>query len=90
MNSVAFAEGLSVVDFLGDESRWKLEMANGTCGFEDVCLFSPADLRCTWSAFLHERLKPFAKKRLPFLVDAGGAWLARLRRYGRRKVASRT
>lgn len=66
----AFAEKLSVFDFLGKETRWKLEMANGTRQHEDICIYSSRDLRCVSCAFYNTQLKPLLKKALPFLTKS--------------------
>jgi CelD/BcsL family acetyltransferase involved in cellulose biosynthesis len=61
-------EGLQVFDFLGGEARWKAEIASGQRRHEDACVFSRDQLRCQLCKTYQERLGPFARERLPWVV----------------------
>jgi CelD/BcsL family acetyltransferase involved in cellulose biosynthesis len=65
----AFERKLAAFDFLGDESRWKKEMANDTRHHTDLCAFSVFDLHCGWCALRETRLKPLVRAVAPWLAD---------------------
>ena len=71
----AFGEEREVFDLLGRESRWKGEMATGGRPHVDLSLFSPVLMDSRVSALLETRLKPFARRRLPWLFQARRALL---------------
>ena len=64
----AFEDGLHTFDFLGDDSRWKTELANDQRAHVDACAFSGSALRCRWDRARVVRIKPFLEERAPALV----------------------
>jgi CelD/BcsL family acetyltransferase involved in cellulose biosynthesis len=64
----AFEDGLRTFDFLGDDSRWKSELANDQRAHVDACAFSGSALRCRWDRARVDRIKPFLEERAPALV----------------------
>lgn len=64
----AFEQGLEAFDFLGVESRWKNQMATDSISHVDVCLYSRASCRCRACQAYQQCIKPFVRRRLPFLL----------------------
>ena len=64
----AFEEGLTTFDFLGDDSRWKAELANAERAQVDVCAFADTALRCRWDSLKVSRIKPFLEERAPAVL----------------------
>jgi CelD/BcsL family acetyltransferase involved in cellulose biosynthesis len=64
----SFERKLTAFDFLGDESRWKSELANAERRHVDVCAHSRFDPHCSWHTLLETTLKPLAKELAPGLV----------------------
>lgn len=65
----AFDQGLETVDLgLGDESRWKSELANDLREHVNVCVFNRLSLRCRCCRLYQQIIKPFIKQRMPFIV----------------------
>lgn len=64
----AFEEGLATFDFLGDESRWKSELANDVRDHVDACAFADSALRCRWDRVRTTRVKPFLEERAPAVL----------------------
>ena len=64
----AFEGGLATFDFLGDESRWKDELANDFRHHVDACAFSGSAWRCRWDRVRVDRVKPFMEGRAPGLA----------------------
>ena len=64
----AFEDGLATFDFLGDDSRWKGELANDRRAHVDACAFAGSALRCRWDRARVARIKPFLEERAPALV----------------------
>lgn len=69
----AFTRKLSVFDFLGVESRWKLELANDQRTFVDLCVFPRANVRCQLCRLnnhvLHQQIKPYLQRNAPAVID---------------------
>ncbi len=61
-------EGWSALDLLGDQSRWKLELADSLRRHVDICVFSRSLPRCRFCTWCQNRLKPNLKKRIPAAV----------------------
>jgi CelD/BcsL family acetyltransferase involved in cellulose biosynthesis len=72
----AFSEGYSHFDMLGEESRWKSELATGLESHIHLCIFSNNQPRCRLCRLMHGRVKPFVKQKVPFLVS----WKQKMRR----------
>jgi CelD/BcsL family acetyltransferase involved in cellulose biosynthesis len=64
----AFEDGLGTFDFLGDDSRWKSELANAQRAHVDACAFASTALRCRWDRVRVDRVKPFLEEHAPALV----------------------
>lgn len=64
----AFEDGLGTFDFLGADSRWKSELANGTRLQVDACAFAASAWRCRWDRVRVGRVKPFVERRAPALI----------------------
>ena len=64
----AFERKLTAFDLLGEESRWKNELANDSRPHASLCLFSLLDPQCCWCAVREQAVKPFIKKNVPGLV----------------------
>lgn len=78
----AFRDGRSALNFLGSPSRWKAEMANGEQAHVDVCLFRRGLLDCETCAFVEQQVKPFARRRVPWLAALKRNVVERIRRPG--------
>jgi CelD/BcsL family acetyltransferase involved in cellulose biosynthesis len=81
----AFEQGLSAVDFLGQGSRWKDEVATDLNHKTATCVYTTNYLECRGCTFVHSRVKPFAKRRAPGLLAGlakGAQWLRTRRREG--------
>jgi hypothetical protein len=63
-----FASGLEVFDLLGVESRWKTECANDQREHVTVCVFDRFSVRCQCCRLYELNIKPFVKRRMPFVV----------------------
>jgi CelD/BcsL family acetyltransferase involved in cellulose biosynthesis len=72
----SFDRKLTAFDFLGDESRWKSELANAERRHVDVCAHSRFDPHCNWHTLLETTLKPLAKEWAPGLVALRNRFLA--------------
>jgi len=64
----AFEENLHTFDFLGEDARWKSELANGRRAHVDACAFSADALRCRWDRVRVDKVKPFLEERAPALL----------------------
>lgn len=64
----AVEQGYDSFEFLGEEARWKLELATGSRPYVYVCVVPARDLRCRSCHFIHTRLKPTIKRRFPSVV----------------------
>lgn len=67
----AFERKLRVFDFLGNDSRWKGELANAERRHVAVCAHSKLDAYCAWHRLYETNLKPFARENAPKLVALG-------------------
>lgn len=67
----AFERKLRVFDFLGNDSRWKNELANAERRHVSVCAHSKLDAYCAWHRVYETSLKPFARDNAPKLVALG-------------------
>lgn len=76
----ASAEGLRAFNLLGDETRWKKDLANELHDFVHVCNFSGPQLRCRWCTFKSGRLRSLLKRHFPLLAEAlkSASWSRRL------------
>lgn len=72
----SFERKLTAFDFLGDESRWKSELANAERRHVDVCAHSRFDPHCNWHTLMETTLKPLAKEWAPSLVALRNRFLA--------------
>lgn len=66
----ACAEGVSTVDLLGHEGRWKGEVANEEQPILRVCAFPRSHLGCEACSLVRTRVQPFAQRRAPALLAA--------------------
>lgn len=64
----AFDLGVSAFDFLGEEARWKRELATDRNEHVYVCVVPRGSYRCMCCQLYQCHLKPFLKRRLPGLV----------------------
>jgi len=64
----AFEEGLATFDFLGEEARWKDELANDFRHHVDACAFTGPAWRCRWDRVRSTRIKPFLEERAPAVL----------------------
>jgi CelD/BcsL family acetyltransferase involved in cellulose biosynthesis len=84
----AFEEGVPVVDFLGAETRWKIEVSDGTRSHVHVCAFSTAHLGCWACSAARGRLKPLLKERAPTLLVGAKRAVERARGLWRRPASA--
>ncbi len=64
----SFERRLAVFDFLGDDSRWKTELANGARAHLSICASSQLDAYCRWCIIREKGLKPLVREAAPGLV----------------------
>ena len=64
----AFSQGWSAFDFLGEESRWKNELATTARRYVSFCAFPPGAYRCRWCRTYQQKVKPFVKANIPAAV----------------------
>ena len=65
----ALQDGVSVFDLLGEESRWKREIANDSRQYAHLCVYSTMQGRCDWCALRENTLKPFLRTNAPQAVE---------------------
>lgn len=73
----AFEDGVSVIDFLGFDSRWKVEAATGAREHLHACVFTATQLGCHACRLGRGQIKPFLETRAPSLLSAVGRGLRR-------------
>jgi CelD/BcsL family acetyltransferase involved in cellulose biosynthesis len=66
----AFAHCHAVVDLLGETSRWKNEISNGSREHQSVCLFASDLARCRACRVVEQRVKPLARQHAPRLLSS--------------------
>lgn len=66
----SFEQGFKSFDLLGEETRWKREIASDQRDLVILCLHSKNAFRCRWHTALEENLKPWVKQHAPGLVKA--------------------
>jgi CelD/BcsL family acetyltransferase involved in cellulose biosynthesis len=64
----SFERKLTVFDFLGDESRWKNELANDWRKHVNICAHARFDAACSWHTLMETQLKPLAREARPHLI----------------------
>jgi CelD/BcsL family acetyltransferase involved in cellulose biosynthesis len=65
----AFEEGVSVIDFLGFDSRWKVEAATGARESLHACVFTSTHLDCRACRLGRGEIKPFLEAKAPVLLE---------------------
>ncbi len=73
-----FAQRYRLLDFLGDRSRWKNEMATGSRQHASMCVFSSSLPKCRFCRLLEHKVKPMVKERASFVTPLArwvGRWL---------------
>jgi CelD/BcsL family acetyltransferase involved in cellulose biosynthesis len=78
----AFDAELKAFDFLGEDARWKRELATELQPHAYLCVASRGSLKCSVCHTFHGRLKPRLKSRLPGLVKLKNSIESKLRRHG--------
>jgi CelD/BcsL family acetyltransferase involved in cellulose biosynthesis len=68
----AFEEGVSTIDFLGFDSRWKVEAANGGRQNLHACVFTASHLDCHACRLARGTVKPFLEKNAPVVLESAG------------------
>lgn len=65
----ACIQGAKAVDFLGEESRWKTEMANDVRLCWDALVYTRGLPDCELRSLVQERVKPLLRRYAPGLLD---------------------
>ena len=76
----AFASGVTAVDLLGAEMRWKREVANDLRTHVHACVYSRSSLRCHGCAVARGRVRPALATWAPSVLRAaerGMRWARR-------------
>ena len=60
----SFEQGFDRLDLLGEESKWKNELATGTQPQVDVCLFPNNRIRCRMCRQFEQTVKPFLERNI--------------------------
>ncbi len=66
----AFASGVTTVDLLGAEMRWKREVGNGLRKHVHACVYSRGVLGCHACSLARGRVRPALAARAPFVLGA--------------------
>ncbi|MHB8878265.1 MAG: GNAT family N-acetyltransferase [Myxococcaceae bacterium] len=75
----AFARKLRAFDLLGEDARWKHELANDSRPHEKCCLYPRLDPYCACCAMHTQHLKPFLRESAPGLFAVARQVAAALR-----------
>ncbi|MFC1661146.1 GNAT family N-acetyltransferase [Gemmatimonadota bacterium] len=73
----AASQGYGTFEFLGEDQRWKHELATESWPHAIACVVSRKNLRCSTCSVYQRRLKPELKRRLPAAVSWGKRVLGR-------------
>ena len=71
-----FAQGYRLLDFLGDKSRWKNEMATGSRQHVNMCVFSASMPKCRFCRLLEHTVKPAVREKASFVTPLA-RWASR-------------
>lgn len=77
----AFVSGVTTVELLGAEMRWKREVANGLREHVHACVYSRGALGCHACSFARGRVRPALEARAPSVLRVAQDGLRRLREH---------
>lgn len=85
----AFSLRIERFEMLGEQERWKRELATGSVPQVDLCLYPTVRPGCGLCHLARGRIKPFLKRKAPLLVRARHVLQSRSRRRADREHKTR-